>query len=115
MKNYIVKSFHKIFVDDYNDGEGKHVNTYALSDEVQAENPKQAINKYLQDCLGYNLDFNNCEVNPDDKSNVQTSCLVDSMNLQPDNRIYEQWKSGKVELYANYIDLFVYEVIEVNF
>lgn len=115
MKNYIVKSFHEIFVDDYNDGEGKHVNTYALSDEIQAETPKQAINKYLQDCLGYDLDFNSCEVNPDDKSNVQTSCLVDGYNIQPTNSEVKQWKAGNVELYANYIDLFVYEVIKVNF
>lgn len=115
MKNYMVKSLHEVFVDDYKEGEGEHANAYELSDEVQAESPKQAINKYLQDCLGYNLDFNNCEVNPDDKSNVQTSCLVNNDNIQPTNSEVKQWEAGNVELYSNHIDMFVYEVTEVKF
>lgn len=115
MKNYIVKSFHEIFVDDYNEGEGKHVNGYALSGEVQANNPKEAITAYLRDNLGYNLDFNNCEVSPEEGNLVQTSCLVNNDNIQPTNSEVKQWEAGNVELYSNRIDMFVYEVTEVNF
>lgn len=115
MKNYIVKSFHEIFVDDYNEGELNHVNGYALSDEVQADNAQEAVNKYLQGNLGYDSDFKNCEVNPDDKTIVQTSCLVDVDNMQPRNRDIELWKRGEVKLYVNHINMTVYEVNEVSF
>lgn len=115
MKNYIVKSFHEVFVDDYNEGELNHVNGYELSDEVQADTVHGAVTKYLQDNLGYNLDFKNCEVNPDDKANLQTYCLVDVDNMQPSNEDIELWKQGKATLYANYIDMFIYEVSKVVF
>lgn len=115
MKNYIVKSFHDVYVDDYNEGEGDYVNSYALSGEVQANTPNEAVTAYLRDNLGYNLDFNNCEVSPEEVNRVQTSCLVDADNMQPDNSMYEQWKAGKLECYSNHIDMFVYEVISVSF
>ena len=115
MKTYIVKSYHDIFVDDYNEGEGKNVNSYTLNGEVRADNPKEAVNIYFKDHLGYNLGFENCEVCPDESSLIQTSCLVDVDNLQPSEQEVKMWENGEVDLYANNILMYVYELKEVTF
>lgn len=115
MKYYKVKSYHDVYVDDYNNGEGENVNSYVLNGEVQADSLKEAVNAYLNDNLGYNLGFENCEVCPEDKNLVQTSCLVDADNLEPSNTMFEAWRAGTVKLYSNHIDMFIYEVNEVDF
>lgn len=115
MKTYLVRSYHDIFVDDYNDGEGKSVNSYALSGEVQADNPKEAVNAYLNDHLGYNLGFEDCDVSPDEAGLVQTSCLVDAYGSQPSEQVVKMWKNGEVDLYAVSIQMYVYELKEVTF
>lgn len=113
MKKYIVESLHEVYVDDYENGEGEHVNTYTLKNEVHADNPIHAVNKYLNDELNYNLGFENCEVY--EGKRVDTSCLVDVDNDQPDSRMVDEWKQGRITLYANHISMFVSEVIEVSF
>lgn len=115
MKTYLVKSYHEIFVDDYNEGEGKNVNSYTFSGKVRADSPKEAVNIYLNDNLGYNLGFENCEVCPDEEGLVQTSCLVDADNLQPSKQVVKMWENGEVDLYANIIQMYVYELKEVTF
>ena len=115
MKTYIVKSYHDIFVDDYKEGEGKNVNSYTLSGEVRADTPKEAVNIYLNGNLGYNLGFENCEVCPAEKGLVQTSCLVDADSLQPSEQVVKMWENGEAILYANNIQIYVYELKEVTF
>src|SRR5690625_1351572 len=115
MKNYTVKSFHEVFVDDYNEGYSESINSYFLQDEVKAGNAQEAVTTYLNDNLGYNLGFEDCEVCPDENGLVMTSCLVDKDNLQPSDHDLKMWKMGKVKLYSDNILIYVYEQKEVAF
>lgn len=115
MKNYIVKSYHHVEIDNYETGLGDYVNSFDMKAQVVAENPTEAINKYLLEVLFYNLDFKNCEINPEDKTQVQTSCLVDADNSQPTKDELMRWEKGELVLYCNQISMSVCELIDIEF
>lgn len=112
MKVFFITSIHSIFVDEYNEGEQENVNNYTLESTVEAVDYKEAVNKYLQENIGFNLDFNNCEVEND---TIYTSCLVDSENMQPTQTELKEWESGNLRLYSNNITLLVSELVSVKF
>lgn len=105
---FLITSQHDVFVDNYNEGEQENVNFYCLDGIIEADNYKEAVTKYLQENLGYNLDINNCEVRD---NAIFTSCLVDIENYQPTNNEVEQWKRGQKVLYSNNIEINVSQIL----
>lgn len=119
MKTYIVKTMHDVYVDDYNEGEGKHVNSYNLKGEIESETPQDAVQQYFDRHLGYNFAMNNAYVphkeEEDAPKNVlHYSVLVDEENVEASKEDIKLWQEGKKELYSNSIYLIIHQTIEAE-
>lgn len=113
MKTFLISSAHTIYIDSYSEGETEYINSYYLKDEIKAYNYKEAITKYLKNSLYLNLDINNCELD-EDTNCFETSCLIDSENIQPSEYDVKQWEKDKITLYSNNIQIYVSEIIEID-
>ena len=114
MKEYLIKSSHHVYIDDYNEGELEWVNCYNMDDFITAPNVQNAIQKYIEDCLYYKFDSKGfCE--DDELMNVgHYNALVDEANEEANEYEIELWKNSKIRLYSNNIRLEIYEVKPVN-
>lgn len=109
MKNYLIECEHNVYVDSYTNGETENVNNFDTKGEYKGENPVEAIEKHLSS-LGYS--FNKDYMQPDEEQDgkVWYSVLCDVENSKADERQINLWKSEKLELYANNMTLYVYEL-----
>lgn len=119
MKTYIVKTMHDVYVDDYNEGEGKHVNSYDLKEEVKAETPQDAVQQYFEKHLGYKFAINNAyiphkEEEDAPKNVLHYSVLVDEENVEASKEDIKLWQEGKKELYSNSIYLIIHQTIKAE-
>lgn len=110
---YSVTSQHDVFVDDYEKGEGNHVNGYNIAREYVAHNPMNAIKKHFKDVLGYEFDPEKATV---DNYGLFWDVLVDADNIEvsPESKEYKEWKEGGKVLYANSIMVTVNEIVKVD-
>ena len=114
MKTYSIKTGHDIYIDSYNEGEGKQVNFYTLEGEVKADNPTQAIEQFFETTLYYNFNMANAYIDDEIKNILHYSVLVDEENVEASKNEIELWKEGKKVLYSNNISLYIYELVEVK-
>jgi len=111
MRTFFITSHHDIFVDNYNDGEEPNsINSYSISETVKADNWRLAVNEYFKR-IGFNLGMENCEIYD---NFLETSCLVDGANMQPNETQVKQWQNGNKTLYANHISIGVQELITIH-
>jgi len=114
MKEYLIKSSHHIYVDNYNDGELEWVNCYNMDDFITAPNVQSAIQKYIEHCLNYKFDSKGFWED-DELMNVgHYNVLVNAAHQEANEHEIELWKAGKIILYSNNIRLEIYEVKPVN-
>jgi hypothetical protein len=116
MEKYKLVSIHHVYKDDYTEGEGEMVNNFVLSEEIEAENPKDALMKYF--------DFLGCEVTDEDIESMAKDTDEDgiyhwSKQVDKDNCFVtpdevEQWKRGKLTLYSDNFSVFIYELTRVS-
>ena len=114
MKEYLIKSSHNVYIDDYTEGELDWVNCYTLETCIMAPNIQDAIQGYIEHHLYYKFDSKGfCE---DDESLNQAhyNVLVDGDNAEANEHEIELWKAGKFKLYSNEIRLEFYEITPVN-
>ena len=111
MKTFKIKSEHNVYVDSFTEGQGDAVNSYIVSDEVKATNVKEAIEKYFDSVLCYDIDFAFAEV---DGGRLYYSVLVDKDNIEASKNQIELWKKGEVTLYANNISVMAYELTLID-
>ena len=111
MKRFFISSTHEVFVDDYNEGELNNVNDYNLNSFINAEDPRQAIEKYFDTVLGYDFSF---ELSDFEDGYLNYSVLVDEDDLQATETEKVFWRNGKKTLYCNNIRLKVGELIKIN-
>jgi hypothetical protein len=111
MATFIIKSYHSVSIDNYNEGELETVNNYNLSTEIDAENYKQAIEKYFAETLYYELDFDAVDVV---ENMLIYDVLVDAENSEASESQIENWKNDEITLYNNHINLYVYELNEIE-
>jgi hypothetical protein len=116
MRNFQIVSDHTVYVDSFKDGELENVNNYDIKANVKALSPIEAIEEYFKNTLYY--DFNKDYMQEDEEekneNKVWYSVLVDEENTQATETQKKEWKRGKKTLYANYITLFVHEVVPVK-
>lgn len=112
MKDFYIQSLHEVFVDDYNEGEKEYSYSYDQKGRIKAETYEDAVNIYFDTVLLFNLGIENCELNKESNT-LETSCLVDSEQNQPNEYQVKCWENGYLELYVNRISISVFEVTEV--
>ena len=115
MKNYIIKTSHEIEIDEFNEGLTNLVNTYNLEEKIQAETPREAIEKYFSSFLYYDFTFENAyifhlEGDGDEKNVLAYDTLVDEEKIEATESQKELWKKGEKTLYNNRIYLKIYEL-----
>lgn len=112
MKNYLVKSYHTVYEDSFENGEGEQTNSYFLKEEMTAENPKEAAKQFIENSLFYK--FSEEYFEPLD-GEFHYSTLVDSENYEATESEIEQWKKEEKKLYANQYNIEVFELVKQTF
>ena len=104
---YWVESSHTIEKNDYEQGITDYVNSYDLNDRIIASSPKEAIKKYFEGvlCFDYNEEFADFG-----EEWVSYNVLVDADNMEATEQQIEQWKKGEIELYNDFISIWVYKM-----
>ena len=121
MKTYFIESVHDICIDSYSEGEKENVNFYDIKQNVKAENPRQAIEKYFETELFFSFNFEYAGImheeegeEADNINKLNYCILVDEENCEANEKELEEWKQGKKTLYSNNITLSIYEVQPVK-
>lgn len=109
MNEYLIRSYHTVSEDSYNDGELDYVNGYELSYFVKAIDPSKAVQEYIERKLYYKFNPRFIDKSDDDIS-VYYNVLVDIDNAEATESEYELWKQGKIKLYNDSIRIEVYSV-----
>ena len=112
MKTFKIRSAHDIYIDDYEQGELDRVNGYTVTNEVEANDVWEAIEKYFETTLYYNFKKDNSSKSDEVENELHYSVLVDVEKLEANERQIEKWKQGKEKLYSNNITITVYEIIK---
>ena len=112
MKTFKIRSAHDIYIDDYEQGELDRVNGYTVTNEVEANDVWEAIEKYFETTLYYDFKKDNSSKSDEVENELHYSVLVDVENLEASENQIEKWKQGEEKLYSNNITITVYEIIE---
>lgn len=111
MKTFKIESEHDVYIDSFTEGEGDAVNSYNISEEIKANNVKEAIEKYFDSVLCYAFDFSFAGTY---EGRLEYSTLVDEDNSEASENQIELWKKDDVTLYANNISIVAYELVSIN-
>ena len=120
MKTYFIESVHDICIDSYSEGEKENVNFYDIKQNVKAENPRQAIEKYFETELffSFNLKYayivHEEEGEEEPQNKLFYSVLVEEENNEATEKDIEKWKQNKKTLYANNITIYIHELQPVR-
>ena len=112
MKTLKIHSAHDVYIEDYEQGELDRVNGYTLTNEVEANDAWEAIEKYFETTLYYDFKKDNASKSDEVENELHYSVLVDVENLEASEKQIEDWKQNKQKLYSNNITITVYEIIE---
>ena len=116
MNKYKLESIHLVYEDDYNEGEGKMVNNFILSEGIVAETPKDALMKYFEflGCKVTDEEIESMAKDSDEDGVYHWSKQVDKDNcfVTPDE--VEQWKKGEITLYSDNFSVIIYELNRVS-
>lgn len=110
---YKVTSQHHVHIDDYEQGEGKNVNNYEVTSDIEATSWQDAIQAHFNRTLHFKFNIDNSYID-EDSNNLQYSNLVDADNAEATEGEFEEWKQGKKTLYVNNTIVTVEQLIEVK-
>ena len=114
MKNYLIESLNDVFKDDFNEGEGDHVNCYTMEAKISAKNHKEAIKLFCENKLGYPVKIEDIKPDEEYKDSFWYSWTVGKDNILATKAEIEEWRKGKHTLYSNNARISVYALIELN-
>jgi len=109
MKKFKVTTEHTVYIDSYENGEGKQVNSYDLNSTQRTETIREAIQNHFNNTVYLPFDFDKAEIS-EDKKLIFWGCLVDEENAEPYTHDLKEWKKGKKELYVNNIIVSIEEI-----
>jgi len=110
MKTYLIKSNHTVTEDSYTEGRLNYCNGYDIEDTIKANNPDEAVKKYIENTLYF--DFHS--IKKDEFCGWYADFLVDADNSKASKQEIEKWKKGDYPLYNNYVNFEVYELNLIN-
>ena len=114
MKTFKVTTIHNAYIDSYNEGEGKHVNSYDIESIVKAETIREAVEHHFNNTIFLPFNFEQADTN-EDKTVLWWSNLVDEDNGHAQQYQIEKWKKGEKELYSNNIKIMISEIVPLKF
>lgn len=114
MKTFKIITTHDVYIDDFKEGEGEHVNCYDIESTVKAETVKEAIQKHYEEHLGFSFKFEYCGYDEEDKNKIEYSNLVDDENIEANKVEKKLWEKGKKTLYANNTTCRAYELVSIE-
>lgn len=114
MKKFKVTTIHSVYIDNFEQGEGKQVNFYTLDSEQKAETIRQAIEQHFNNTVYLPFEYESAEIS-EDKISMYWSNLVDEDNAEPSTYDVEKWKKGEKELYSNNIEIMIEEITPIRF
>jgi len=114
MKTFKVITIHNVYIDSYNEGEGKHVNSYDIESIVKAETIREAVEHHFNNTIFLPFNFEQADTN-EDKTVLWWSNLVDEDNGHAQQYQIEKWKKGEKELYSNNIKIMISEIVPLKF
>lgn len=113
-KQFKVTTHHTVYIDSYEQGEGKQVNFYTVDTEVKAETIREAAEHHFNNTIFLPFKFEQAEAN-EDKTVLWWSNLVDEDNGHAQQYQIEKWKKGEKELYSNNIEIMISEIVPLKF
>lgn len=114
-KQFYVKALIDVTEDNYENGELGNVNYYDVDGIIPANTSKSAIKQFFNNKLCFDINFDYLEYNEEDKSfNYTVLCDVDNWEIKKESNIFMEWKKGNINLYNNYISLYIYELSAIN-
>ena len=111
MRKFRIESSHSVYTDDYEQGQGSQLNSYEMDEIINAETPREAIEKYMETVVGFDFDINQAIF---EDGVLFYSTLVDGANIQASDRQIESWKRGKCILCADQFSIVIYELNKVS-
>ena len=102
--SYIIKTYFDVYEDDYNEGEGKHVNSWDYESEHDAI--ESALQQHFEQ-LGLSYDVN---LLLEDDGNRWYSWMLYEDRQATDKEI-QLWKQGKLNLYSLTANIKIYKEI----
>ena len=109
-KEYLIKAYIDVYETSFTEGDLKNVNNWNHKGLITAENPKQALNIFIEN----ELYFYNVDIYQDEEVGICTDVLVDADNSQASEQEIEQWKSGGITLYNANILFTIHELTEIK-
>lgn len=104
--SYLIKTYFDVYEDSYNDGEGKHVNSWDCQSEHDAI--ESALQQHFEQ-LGLSYDVN---LLLEDDGNRWYSWMVYEDSQATDKEI-QLWKQGKLNLYSLHANIKIYKLEEI--
>jgi hypothetical protein len=114
MKTFKVTTYHTVYIDNFEQGEGKQVNFYTIDSEQKAETIRQATEQHFNNTVYLPFEFDKADKN-EDNTVMYWSNLVDADNNEPNKSEIEAWKKGEEELYSNNIEIMISEIVPLKF
>jgi hypothetical protein len=100
MNKYHIKSYHDVYEDTYQEGEGKFTNHFEINRIVEADEALDALEKYGKEVLGYEYDGYEVNTNNDVLS---YDILINKDYMEATAKEITLWKKGKLTLYNDHI------------
>ncbi len=119
MKRYYIESTHEVYVDTFEAGEDHYCNGYNHQAMIEAENQRDAIQKYFENELYFSFNFEHANIDHEEGINekintLHYSNLVDKDNAEASKSEIEAWKRGEITSYSNNTFLTIFELTEVK-
>lgn len=114
MKTYKITTEHNVFIDNYENGEGKSVNFYILKSECKALTVQDAILNHFKNTVYLPFDFKHADIDKD-QNVIFYSHIVNVDNEKPTETEVEKWKKEQIELFSNNIIITAQELNDVIF
>lgn len=105
--SYLIKTYFEVFEDDYNEGEGKFVNSWSHQSEHDAI--ESALQQHFCQ-LGLSYD---AEHMYEIEGARYYSWTVDAECMEATEKQLELWKEGKAKLYFQRANINVYKLEEI--
>lgn len=96
----------EVFKDDYNEGEGDHVNSFGEKENKSFNSPNELMD-YIKEHILYSSNLKNEDFYIMDGGRISTSMLVDEYNSEASKSLIKKWEKGGADLYSAHYNFYV--------